>query len=138
MKNLSNTEKKYRSIIESGKITENELISLNSFYNKSKENRDFINDIMYNEDHEELALTDDQNKKGIDFLNKLRFTPTGKERQNNPYGYREEEILNNFSHFTFCGFYPVGQFYYIRMYNCYSKDGDCFQYYYNGKMNIVG
>lgn len=138
---LSQTEKKYRSIIESGKISESELISLNSFYNKSKENKKFINDIMYNEDHEELNLTDEQNKKAFDFLQSLRFTPSGKERKNNPFGYREENILDNFSHFTFCGFYDNGNYYnsfYIRMYNCYSKDGNYFQYYYNGKMNIIG
>lgn len=134
---LSPTQQKYLTILESGKITESELISLNSFYNKSSENKEFINDIMYNNDHEECTLTDEQNKKSYGFLMSLRFTPTGKERQNNPYGYREENILDNFSHFTFCGFYSERGNYYIRMYNCYSKDGNCFQYYYNGKMNII-
>lgn len=135
---LSATQKKYLTIIESGKITEGELIALNSFYNKSSENKEFVNDLMYNNDHEELTLTDEQNKKGYEFLMSLRFTPTGKERLNNPYGYREENILDNFSHFTFCGFYTERGNYYIRMYNCYSKDGNAFQYYYNGKMNIIG
>lgn len=135
---LSATQKKYLAIIESGKITENELIALNSFYNKSSENKDFVNDLMYNNGHEELTLTSEQNKKGYDFLMSLRFTPTGKDRLNSPYGYREEDILDNFSHFTFCGFYTERGHFYIRMYNCYSKDGNCFQYYYNGKMNIIG
>jgi hypothetical protein len=132
------TMAKYKAIIESGKITENELTALNSFYNKSSDNKTFIDALMYNEqDKDELTLTEDQNKKGYEFLMKLRFTPTGKERSNSPYGYREENILDNFSHFTFCGFYSERGNYYIRMYNCYSKDGNSFQYYYNGKMNII-
>ncbi len=135
---LSKTAQKYLAIIESGKIEESELISLNSFYNKSKENQSIIDDALYGAETNELTLSNAQNKKGYDFLMKLRVTPTGKERLNSPYGYREEEILDNFSHFTFCGFYTETGRYYIRMYNCYSKDGQCFQYYYNGKMNIIG
>jgi hypothetical protein len=116
---LTKTAKKYIDIIKSGKITESELVSLNSFYNKSQENKDVINAAMYEDADakDELTLTDDQNKKGYDFLIGLRFTPTGKDRQNNPYGYREENILDNFSHFTFCGFYSEQVRYYIRMYN---------------------
>lgn len=138
---ISKTAQKYLNIIASGKITENELIALNSFYNKSKENQTVINSALYEDDTNELMLTDEQNKKGFDFLQGLRFTQTGRERLNNPFGYREEKILDNFSHFTFCGFYDAGNYnhsFYIRMYNCYSKDGSCFQYYYNGKMNIIG
>lgn len=139
---ITPTMRKYENILRSGKIEESELISLNSFYNKSKENKEFIDNILYNEvEDNELLLSDKQNKKGYDFLMSLRFTPTGKDRLNNPYGYREENILDNFSHFTFCGFYDIGNYNYsnyIRMYNCYSKDGNSFQYYYNGKMNIIG
>lgn len=133
------TMQKYSAILKSGKATESELISLNSFYNKSKDNQRFIDNLMFSEcENVELTLTNEQNKKGYDFFKSLRFTPTGKERQNSPFGYREERILDNFSHFTFCGFYSERGTYYIRMYNCYSTDGDCFQYYYNGKMNIIG
>jgi hypothetical protein len=132
------TMRKYADIIKTGKITENELVSLNSFYNKSRENKDFIDGLLYGDETNELTLSDAQNKKGYDFLMGLRYTPTGKERSNSPYGYREENILDNFSHFTFCGFYSERGTYYIRMYNCYSKDGNSFQYYYNGKMNIIG
>lgn len=136
------TMRKYEGIIKAGKISESELISLNSFYNTSSDNKAFFDDIFYNQlDESELLLSDEQNKKGYDFLMGLRFTPSGKERTNSPFGYREENILDNFSHFTFCGFYDAGNYshsYYIRMYNCYSKDGNSFQYYYNGKMNIIG
>lgn len=137
---ITPTMRKYQSIFETGKITENELIALNSFYNKSTDNKAFIDDLMYGEKQiEELELTPEQNEKGHKFLQELRFTPTGKERLNNPFGYREENILDNFSHFTFCGFYSERGTYYIRMYNCYSKNGNCFQYYYaGGEMNIIG
>lgn len=90
---LSATQKKYLTIIESGKITEGELIALNSFYNKSSENKEFVNNLMYNNEHEELTLTDEQNKKGYEFLMSLRFTPSGKERLNNPYGYRRGKYI---------------------------------------------
>lgn len=130
--------RKYADIIAKGIIEESELISLNSFYNKSNENKAFIDDLIYSGEGKELLLSSDQNTKGYKFLMGLRLTPTGKERSNSPYGYREENILDNFSHFTFCGFYSERGTYYIRMYNCYSKDGNSFQYYYNGKMNIIG
>ena len=130
---------KYEAIINSGKIKESELVSLNSFYNKSKDNKFFIDEIFYSDQiNGELLLTNEQDKKGFDFLQGLRFTPTGKDRLNNPYGYREERVLDNFSHFTFCGFYTERGNYYIRMYKCYSKNGESFQYYYNGKLNIIG
>lgn len=135
---ITPTMRKYADIIAKGTIQESELISLNSFYNKGKDNQEFIDGLMYGDEVNELELSADQNNKGYDFLMGLRFTPTGKDRQNSPYGYREEAILDNFSHFTFCGFYSERGTYYIRMYNCYSKDGNSFEYYYNGKMNIIG
>lgn len=134
---ISKTAKKYLAIIEKGHIEESELISLNSFINKSKENRELIFAAMQDQS-QELTLSDEQNKKGYDFLMKLRFTPTGKERTNSPFGYREEKVLDNFSHFTLSDFYPANNHYYIRLYTCYAKDGASFEYYYNGKMNITG
>jgi len=135
---ISPLMRKYEGIIKSGKIEESELVSLNSFYNKNKDNKDYIDSLLYGDEVNELELSNEQNFKGYHFLNGLRFTPTGKDRSNSPFGYREDSILDNFDRFTFCGFYSENGRYYIRMYNCYSKDGNSFQYYYNGKMNIIG
>jgi len=135
---LSHTAKKYLAIIEQGHIEESELISLKSFLNKNKENRQLIFDAM---SETELLISDAQNQKGYEFLMDQRFTPTGKERLNNPFGYREQAILDNFSHFTVKDWYNAGNAYndyYLPLYECVSKDGNSFEYYYNGKVNIVG
>lgn len=86
-------------------------------------------------------LTPEQNKKGIQFLKNLWKTPTGAERKNNPFGYREEKILDNFTGFELAGVYDAGNYhssFYVPLYNC-CGDNNAFQYYYsNGKVNIVG
>lgn len=139
-KTINKTEKKYLDIIASCKIEENEIIAMKSFMGKSKDNARAIFDAL-NEADKPLQLSTAQNKKGYDFLMSLRFTPTGKERVNNPFGYREQNILDNFSHFELNSFYNAGNAFvdfYMPLYECVSKDGGGFEYYYNGKINIVG
>lgn len=134
---LSRTAKKYLAIIETGRIEESDLIAMKSFINKSKENARIIFDAMSDKT---LLLSEAQNKKGYDFLMKQRFTPTGKERQNNPFGYREAAILDNFSHFELKDWYNAGNAhhdYYLPLYECLGNETS-FEYYYNGKVNIVG
>ena len=74
----------------------------------------------------------------MDWLFNLRFTSSGKERKNNPFGYREQEILENFERFELAGFYDTSRYggvsYYIPIYDVCTKDGWCFQYYYDGKV----
>ena len=70
-------------------------------------------------------------------------SPTGKERVNNPFGYREQEALEQFDHFALAGFHDASRYgqapYYIPLYDVYMKDGEYgFQYYYNGEVSIVG
>lgn len=134
---LSPTAKKYLAIIESGKIEEGQLIAMKSFLNKNKENRDLIFAAMANIT---LTLSPEQNQKGYDFLMDQWKTATGKERKNNPFGYREQAILENFSHFELNGWYDAGNAYasyYLPLYECVG-DGTSFEYYYNGEVNIVG
>lgn len=137
--------KKYNAIIQAGKIEEREIISMRSFMHKSKENARFIFDAMndYRDTNQDqnLSLSPDQNQKGYDFLMNCWKTPRGIERKNNPFGYREQAILENFSHFELKGFYNAGNAYrnfYLPLYECISKDGNSFEYYYNGEVNIVG
>lgn len=88
----------------------------------------------------EIKLTPEQNKKGIEFLLNQWKTPRGIERKNNPFGYREEHVLETFTHFELRGFHDVSRYgqraYYLPLYVC-CGDG-AFEYYYNGTVNIVG
>jgi hypothetical protein len=87
-------------------------------------------------------LTAEQNAEAINFLRNEWKTPKGKERLNSPFGYREEEIIDNFRTFELAGFYDAskygGRTFYIPLYNCVSNEGRSFQYYYDGKVQIVG
>lgn len=130
---------KYLNIINSGTITENELIALKSFINSNKDAYTVLSTAIWaNEDG--LKLTPEQNKKGYDFLMDCWKTPRNVERKNNPFSYREQDILENFAHFTLKGFYDAGnsyRSYYLPLYECHSNDNS-FEYYYNGKVNIIG
>lgn len=87
------------------------------------------------------AITPEQNAKGLKYLLNLWKTPAGKERKNNPFGYREEEILTNFECFSLAGFYDAGNHghkFYVPLYDVCGA-GLCFQYYMNGgRISIVG
>lgn len=80
-------------------------------------------------------------KQGREWLLNLWKTPNGKERKNNPFGYREEDVLEKFEYFEFAGTYNTGNRnidYNVPVYNVIGKDGS-FQYYMNGgKIHIIG
>ncbi len=144
--NSSKLYKKYSTIIDSGKIEEREIISLKSALRReslSKEEKQNLESRIANNN---LLISTGQTKKGYDFLVNLWKTPTGKERKNNPYGYREEDVLENFESFTFDGFYDDSNYYQQEMgirdlYPLYTVIGKemCFQYYYNHKgLQIIG
>lgn len=142
---ITPTMKKYAVIIKTGYIDEREIISMRSFMHKSKENARFIFDAMneFREKNQDgnLSLSADQSQKGYDFLMNVWKTPRGIERKNSPFGYREQAILENFSRFELKDFYNAGNThhdFYLPLYECISKDGNSFEYYYNGKVNIVG
>lgn len=138
---ITPTIQKYLNVIASGKIEESTIIAMKSLMGKNKDAANVINEALYANDSKELQLSDKQNKKGIVFLLNQWKTPNGKDRKNNPFGYREQKILENFSHFTLSGFYDAGNSYvtfYIPIYSCWSKDGNGFEYYYNGEVNIIG
>lgn len=135
---ISKTAKKYLEILATGHIEESQIIAMKSFMGKSKENAQTIFSAF---PEAGLLLSNAHNQKGIAFLLKQWKTPTGAERKNNPYGYREQDILENFSHFTLKSLYNAGNAYvdyYIPPYECVATDGATFEYYYNGKINIVG
>lgn len=87
-------------------------------------------------------ITPEQTKKGLDWLDDKRRTPTGKERLNNPFGAREEAVLDNFDRFELTEFFDSGnQFvsFKIPLWTVIAKDGSRFQYHsQGGKVNITG
>ena len=84
-------------------------------------------------------ITDPQ--QGINWLINLMKTPNGREHKNNPFGYREMNVVNNIEGINLIGSYNAGNKYFDFFVPLYEVEGgdDAFQYYFaNGKINIVG
>lgn len=84
-------------------------------------------------------ITDPQ--QGINWFINLMKTPNGRERKNNPFGYREMNVVNNIEGINLIGSYNAGNKYFDFFVPLYEVEGgdDAFQYYFaNGKINIVG
>lgn len=133
------TTLKYLTIIAKGIISEQEIISMRSFMNS---NKDAAREIFNVWNDNELAISQEQGQKGYDFLMDQWKSKTGRERKNNPFGYREQAILENFSHFTLKSLYDNSKYgqsaYYLPLYSCTAKDGNSFEYYYDGEVHIIG
>lgn len=123
-----------KNIEEKGIITEREILLLKRRAN----NGDIEAANFYPGCDRGIEVTDEQSEKGFKSLYNLYKTPMGKERKNNPFGYREMDILDNYNgeRFTFVGFYDDSnrfRSYYIPIYEIGGM-----QYYYNGELHIVG
>lgn len=68
----------------------------------------------------------------------LYKTPTGKERKNNPFGYREMNILDNYKgeRFQFVGFYDAGNGWFRNFLPIYQLNG--MEYIPMSKPYIIG
>lgn len=90
---------------------------------------------------EEYDITEEQTKKGLDWLKNQWKTPRGVERKNNPFRYREQDAIDTFVKFTFDGLYNAGNQYhdfYLPIYTVEGKDTS-FQYVVQmGKIMIIG
>lgn len=124
-----------QQIETANQITEAQILLLKNRMNKGESI-----DVSFIWDGE-IMLTPEQNKKGIDFLRNLWKTPKGVERKNSPFGYREEQVLETFTHFELRGFHDVSRYgqnpFYLPLYVCCGESGS-FEYYYNGTCNIIG
>jgi hypothetical protein len=89
----------------------------------------------------------DLEKQGYDWLMDKWKTPKGKERKNNPFGNREQSVLEKFSHFELSEFRdsatPYAQQVNIHSYQpiwrVVSSNGNGFEYYMeNGEPKIIG
>jgi len=121
-------------IIKKGEITEKEILLLKRCANGGdKEASNF-----YPGSDIEIYLTKEQSEKAFKWLWNLYKSPTGKERKNNPFGYREIDILENNKEelFRFIGFYDNGNLYYSNYIPIYEFCG--MEYYVDNKIQIVG
>jgi hypothetical protein len=130
----------FKNIMETNTITEKEINLIKNRMNNDKvdEATQQVIDYIWENSPQ---LTPDQNKKGIDFLRNLWKSPTGKERTNNPFGYREQDTLETFEYFELRGFYDAGNRYrkfYVPLYTCVGADSSFEYAFYNGQVNILG
>lgn len=150
---------KYKALLEGNTLTERDILNLKKLLNgysrtsTTKEERDELQRIMYDhiDEHGGYELTAEQTKKGIDWLRDQWKTQRGIERKNNPFGYREEDVLEHFSRFLFEGFYDDTRAWdsdyhnYLPIWGVFGGNGSYFQYYmgrgtgYNGGLvQIIG
>lgn len=101
-------------------------------------------EILYTYAQEDgLKVSAEQSQKGFDWLMNLYKTPAGKERKNNPYGYREQEALDSgLKQFTYDGHIDAGNYgnsWYAPIYTFIGNNGASFQYYVaGGEIKIIG
>jgi len=90
----------------------------------------------------EIVLTSEHQKKGLDYLNNLWKTPNGKERKNNPFGYREQKALETCEVIRLKGFYNASLYnqskFYIPLYEVLGNGANFEYHMQGGKINIVG
>lgn len=141
---------KYETILKGGTIKEGEILGLkkilNGYANVSvtEDERKQLLDLVY---EHEPRVTKEQAEKGLNWLNNQRRTPRGVERKNNPFGTREEQILDDFDHFTLSGFYDLRMassfapelHNYVQCYTVHDNEGYSFEYYVaGGQIEIIG
>jgi len=139
---MSKIFEKYKTIILDDTFTESSISSFRSLMNGYKrtnltdEERESL-DYLFGE-NAPYSITPEQTTKGLDWLFNLRFTMRGKERKNNPFGYREQSILDDFDRFELSGLYDVKSYpitlsvhdkhNYKPIYKVIASDGGYFEY----------
>lgn len=85
-----------------------------------------------------VECTGEQTEKTYKWLKNLYVTPNGKERKNNPFGYREMNILDNWNgeKAEFKGFYDAGRYGFHNYLPVYDFGG--MEYYVCGGIQIIG
>lgn len=113
-------------------MTEREVLLLKRRLNDRKIKAD---DIAFNDG---FKLTPEQTQKGYKWLmNQWKSPKTGIVRKTNPFGYREENVLEKFKEFKLIDFIDnvtpfqreIGIKNYQPVYRVIAKDGSSFQYY---------
>tara|TARA_R110002020_G_C16069580_1_gene756111 strand:+ start:361 stop:822 length:462 start_codon:yes stop_codon:yes gene_type:complete len=106
---MSKIFEKYKTIILDDAFTESSISSFRSLMNGRKNtnltDEEKLTLFYIFENQAPYSITPAQTTKGLDWLFNLRFTMRGKERKNNPFGYREQSILDDFDRFELSGLY---------------------------------
>lgn len=126
------TQEIMREIENRGMITEREILLLKKRANAGdKDAADFWPE-------NEIECTPEQSAKGFAWLKNLYKSPRGVERKNNPFGYREMNIIDNYAgeNFTFKGFYDAGRYGFHNYVPVYEVGG--MEYYNCGGIQIIG
>lgn len=87
------------------------------------------------------ALTSEQQEKGKAWLMDKWKSSTGKERENNPFGYREQEILDKFKGIRLKEFYDAGNYGFHNYTPYYEVEGNETSFEYvvkGGEVSILG
>jgi hypothetical protein len=134
-----------KELTQGGTLSYPVILTIKKRLNDGKFN---VQDVFdFNNLHRDFILTPEHTEKGIAWLKDKWKTPRGIERKNNPFGYREEEILENFSHFTLSDFYDTASYaavqmgihHYVPVWTVHAKDGSTFQYYgFGDEISIIG
>lgn len=127
---------RYVESVTSPYISEQEILNIRKVINNNRLGDHDIHELVTLMGDNEPRIEPDQAEKGLTWLMNQWKTPKGKERKNNPFGYREEEVLDNFDHFTLAGLYntatyqarEMGFHSYMPIYRVYAKDGSSFDY----------
>lgn len=95
--------------------------------------------LEFNEDG--YNITQEQTSKGLAWLVDQWKTPRGIERKNNPFGYREQEAIEKFTHFTLEYIFDAGNSFrswYVPVWGVHAPEAG-FQYYVKGgQPEIIG
>ena len=116
-------------------ITEKEINLI-----KNRSNR--LQKDLFDYDIDPIEVTSEQTEKGLKWLLNQYQTPKGQIRKNNPFGYREIEVLKSENPKAyFNGLYNAGnhfRVFYVPIYE-YVSDKGSFEYYVSGgEINIIG
>lgn len=133
---MKTKEQIFEEIKKQGYITEQQIRVLKTRSNH--ENKDLFDYTLFNEERFNygIPLTPDQNEKGLAFLRDKAYTPKGNIRKNCPFGYRELNIIDTETEFTFHGFYDAGRRDHVNLLPLYGIGG--MEYYYDGEIHIIG
>ena len=130
---------------EKGYLTEREVLLLKNRLNGVNRADFAVGEIPFPDNG--FRLTPEQVEKGRYWLVNQWKTPKGKERKNNPFGYREQHVLENFETIRLIQFVDRANYtqhkYGIKAYQPYyrviAKDGLAFEYLvWGGQCEILG
>jgi hypothetical protein len=125
------------NIQEKGEITEQELLLIKRRLNDGTYKYEDVQPLFELNDGQGLRLTPEQSAKGKAWLFDKWKTPTGKVRENSPFGYREEELLEGEHEFYLKDFYDDGNVYH-KHYEPYYDYGGMEYYVKGGEIQILG